>query len=108
MNQQLGGYVYVLHFSKPISPKHTTQHYAGWTYHMASRIDQHLHGRGARLTQVAIEPGITFEIAAIFPGDRNYERKIKNSKNLRRYCSVCKRAHDPRQLTLNLAEEDLL
>jgi predicted GIY-YIG superfamily endonuclease len=91
-----------------ISEKHTTQHYAGWAYHLPSRINQHLKSKGARLTAVARERGITFEIAAVFPGDRHYERKIKNSKNLRRYCPICKRAHDPRQLTLDLAEEDLL
>ena len=108
MNQQLGGYVYLLHFSRPISPKHTTQHYIGWAFHMPSRIQQHLAGRGARLTQVAKERGISFEIAAIWPGDCSYERKLKNKKSAPRFCPICKRTHDPRQLTLDLAEEDLL
>jgi predicted GIY-YIG superfamily endonuclease len=102
------GVVYLLHFSRPISDKHTAQHYAGWAYRLDSRVNQHLKGRGARLTQVARERGITFEIAAAWPGDRNFERKIKNSKNLRRYCPICRKAHDPRQLTLDLVEEDLL
>jgi len=106
--QALGGVVYLLHFSKPISPNHTTQHYIGWAYHLGSRIDQHLKGRGARLTQVAKERGITFEIAAIWPGDRSYERKLKNKKMGARLCPMCKRAHDPRQLTLDLEDEDLL
>jgi len=102
-----GPVVYLLHFSRPISEKHTARHYIGWAYHLGSRIQQHLHGRGARLTQVALERGITFEIAAIWPGDRTYERKLKNQKRGPKLCPLCRRAHDPRQQVMDL-EEDLL
>src|SRR6266496_1375113 len=102
-----GPVVYLLHFSRPISDKHTCQHYIGWCGHLPSRIEAHLHGRGARLTQVAKERGISFEIAAIWPGDRSYERKLKNKKSAPRFCPICRKAHDPNQLVMDL-EDDLL
>lgn len=108
MQQHRGGVVYLLHFERPISEQHTAQHYLGWAYHLGSRIEAHLHGRGARLTQVAKARGITFEIAAVWPGDRTYERKLKNQKHAPRLCPICRRAFDPRQLTLDLESEDLL
>jgi hypothetical protein len=65
---------------------------------------QHIKGRGARLTQVANERGINFVIAASWPGDRHYERKLKNRKNASHMCPICKRAH---AVTV-LEQEDLL
>ncbi len=103
-----GPVVYLLHFERPISERDTAQHYIGYAFHLPSRIDQHLHGRGARLTQVAKERGIPFVVAAVWPGDRSYERKLKNQKCGPKLCPICRRAHDPRQLSLDLAEEDLL
>jgi predicted GIY-YIG superfamily endonuclease len=103
----MNGVVYLLHFSQPISPNHTAQHYIGWAYHLGSRIQQHLKGKGARLTRVAVERGISFEIAATFPGDRNYERLLKNRKNARKLCPICCKALGA-QLPLDLPEEDLL
>ena len=103
----MAGYVYLLHFERPISEKHTAQHYIGWAYHLGSRMQQHLKGRGARFTQVAKERGIPFVIAATWPGDRIYERELKRKKHASRLCPICRQAHDPRQLALDL-EEDLL
>ena len=109
MNQHLGGYVYLLHFDRPISEKHTAQHYIGWAYHLSSRMQQHLSGRGARLTQVAKERGIGFTLVAVWPGDRSYERKLKNQKRGPKLCPICRRAHDPSQLSfVRDLEEDLL
>ena len=90
--QQLGGYVYLLHYHQPISARHTSQHYVGWAYHLSSRIDQHLRGRGSKFTKVAHERGITFELAAVWPGSRSYEREIKNKKLGWRLCPVCRQA----------------
>jgi predicted GIY-YIG superfamily endonuclease len=108
--QQLGGAVYLLHFERPISEHHTTQHYIGLAYHLSSRMQQHLTGRGARLTQVAKERGIGFVIAAIFPGDRNYERLLKRRKMGWRMCPICRQAARTRnQLALDLDPlDDLL
>lgn len=104
-----GGYVYLLHYHQPISGRHTARHYLGWTWHLSSRMQQHMTGRGARFTQVAYERGITFELAAAWPGSRNYERRLKNRKNAARLCPICRaarRAPDG-QLTLDL-DEDML
>lgn len=103
----MAGTVYLLHFDRPISDRHTAQHYIGWAYHLGSRANQHLAGRGARLTQIAKERGIGFVIAAAWPGDRHYERRLKNRKNAPKLCPICRKAHDLNQLTMEL-EEDLL
>jgi hypothetical protein len=46
-------------------------------------------------------------LAASWPGDRSFERKLKNRRHARKFCPICKAAHDPRQLVMNL-DEDLL
>ena len=92
------GTVYLLHFERPISEKHTTQHYIGWAKHLPSRMLKHMHGQGARLTEVAVERGIGFVVAQTWPGDRTFERKMKNQKNARRYCPICKQEHSEEQL----------
>lgn len=102
----MSGTVYLLHFDRPISDRHTAQHYIGWAFHLGSRIEQHLKGKGARLTQVARERGIGFVIAETWPGDRYFERRLKDRKMGSRLCPICKRAH-PDQTVMDL-EEDLL
>jgi predicted GIY-YIG superfamily endonuclease len=101
----MSGFVYLLHFDRPISDKHTAQHYIGWAYRLDSRMRQHIKGRGARFTQVANERGINFVIAASWPGDRHYERTLKNKKHASRMCPICRKAHDPKQ---RIETEDLL
>ena len=83
------GFVYLLHFSKPISPKHTTQHYIGWASDLATRIQSHRLGHGARLTAVAHERGIPFKVARVWLGGRGLERQLKNRKNGPRLCPLC-------------------
>jgi hypothetical protein len=101
------GTVYLLHFERPISAGHTAQHYLGWSKYLPARAIAHLRGRGARMTQVAAERNIGFVIARTWPGDRSFERKLKNRKEAPRLCPICRRAHDPRQLVMEL-QEDLL
>lgn|GEM_PF-2567292 len=83
--------VYLLHFDAPICPGHPTRHYLGWTCNLQERLHLHAQGRGARLTQVALERGITWQVAAVWPGDRGYERLLKLRKNTPRMCPVCQR-----------------
>lgn len=101
------GVVYLLHFDRPISDRHTAQHYVGYTTYLPARALAHLQGRGARLTQIAKERGIGFVIAAAWPGDRTYERKIKNRHAAPRLCPICKRTPPIGQLVMDL-EDDLL
>jgi predicted GIY-YIG superfamily endonuclease len=81
--------VYLLHFSEPISEKHTCQHYIGYANDVEDRIRQHEAGYGARLTQVAIERGISWEVVRIWTGGRDVERRLKNIHNAPRLCPIC-------------------
>jgi GIY-YIG catalytic domain-containing protein len=82
--------VYLLHFHTPIAPgRHTCQHYIGSAKRLRERIKEHRAGRGARLTQVAIERGISFTVVRTWEGGRQLERQLKNRKNGFRLCPVC-------------------
>lgn len=81
--------VYLLHFERPICPTHPAQHYLGWTNNLYRRIEEHRAGTGARLAQVAQERGISFVVARIWPGDRDFERWLKRQKNGKRLCPLC-------------------
>lgn len=84
-------YVYLLHFERPISDRHTCQHYLGYTSRqLRKRIADHRAGRGARLTQVAKERGIQFICVRTWSnGSRGLERRLKNRKNSHDLCPVC-------------------
>ena len=84
-----GGYVYLLHFERPISPKHTTQHYLGWAANLPARVQAHRRGSGARLTAVARERGIGFQVARLWRGGRELERRLKGRKNAPQFCPCC-------------------
>ncbi len=69
--------VYVLHFDPPLQH---ARHYVGWTDHedVASRLEEHLKGH-------------------VFVGaDRRFERRIKNNKDVCRWCRICGRNERPR------------
>lgn len=83
--------VYLLHFSEPISPSHTCQHYIGSTDNLEQRLEKHRKGQGARLTQVANERNIDFVLAWVWEGDKTEERKLKNRKNSPKLCPFCQR-----------------
>lgn len=91
------GYIYILHFSQPIAH---AWHYTGWALDPNARLVEHCAGRGARLTQVAVERGVTFKIAAIFPGTRDVERQLKNRKAVPHYCPICCQFHNRRCRTI--------
>lgn len=86
------GYCYLLHFSAPISDKHTCQHYLGYTSRrLGLRISEHRKGyrSAARLTQVAKERGITFTVVRTWRGTRGDERRLKNRKEGPMLCPIC-------------------
>jgi predicted GIY-YIG superfamily endonuclease len=86
------GTTYLLHFSQLISPAHTCQHYLGWTPGaVADRLAEHAAGRGARLTQVAIERGIAWRLVRTWEGEtRTDERRHKRGAHGRRLCPLCR------------------
>ena len=92
--------VYILHFSEPISGK--AGHYTGFAENVSARLAHHRNGTGARLTQVAAERGVTMTLARTFEGEnRAFERRLKQTKNIRRYCPICMgakcRAYHPKE-----------
>lgn len=83
-----GPTIYLLHFDR--SYKHA-RHYLGYTENLEQRLAQHRAGRGSPLVVAAIADGISFRVAATWPGDRSRERKLHNYKNSRaRLCPICR------------------
>lgn len=83
---------YLLHFERPISNLHTCQHYLGYTSKSLDvRVDEHRRGLGARLTQVAVQRGISFECVRVWSGGtRGLERLLKSRKSGNDLCPVCR------------------
>lgn len=80
--------IYLIHFDPAY--KHA-KHYLGFARNLESRIQAHLLGRGARLTQVARDAGCTLLLVRIWEGaDRKMERKFKNRSHVPRLCPICK------------------
>ena len=81
--------VYLLHFSRPL--KHA-RHYLGFTkQELAQRIKDHQEGRGSRLTQVAVAEGIELWLVRVWADKgRDFERYLKNLKNVPRLCPLCR------------------
>lgn len=85
------GTLYLLHFERPISERHTCQHYIGFTSGpLAARLKAHADGGGARLTQVARERGIGWQCVRTWKGGRADERKLKDRHDAPRLCPVCR------------------
>jgi putative endonuclease len=86
--------VYLLHFSQPIgNERHKARHYIGFVNDwrgLQRRLKQHQQGNGAAITRAAAALGITFALAAFWPGDRSYERKLKARKNAACLCPICR------------------
>jgi hypothetical protein len=83
--------LYVLHFSEKI---HHAGHYTGSCVdgRLPQRLLEHRSGYGARLTQVAVERGISLEVGSTMPGGYLDEKIIKNEKNGPRHCLICRQA----------------
>jgi predicted GIY-YIG superfamily endonuclease len=79
--------VYLLHFSRPL---HHARHYLGSTSNLDARLAEHRAGRGARLVEVVIGLGITFEVTRTWNGGRDLERTLKRRKASPRLCPVCR------------------
>ena len=85
--------IYLLHFARRINPTRPARHSVSDAEDIAQRLAEHAAGRGARLTQVAIERGITWEVARTWDGpdaDRTRERQMKRWKHSPRLCPVCR------------------
>lgn len=94
------GFVYLLHFERPIAPgRHTAQHYIGHASNLAARIQVHERGRRynglgqptgcARIIEVAHERGIGFQVARVWLGGYELERRLKARKEAPVLCPLC-------------------
>ena len=90
MKEKRQGYVYVLHFDKPLCH---AQHYIGCTCDVRQRLITHAQGRGARIVAAAMEQGITWRLAALgvthVAGMRRIERQLKEWHGCKEQCSLC-------------------
>lgn len=81
--------VYVLHFDPPF--KHAC-HYIGFTDSLDTRFETHTNGQGSPLVKAAIAAGSVITVAHVFEGaDRTFERKIKNRRDVCKWCPSCGR-----------------
>lgn len=82
------GTVYLIHLDEKISH---AQHYIGWAKYFSKRIEYHRTGNGAKFLAEAVRLNINFEVVRTWKNkDGNFERKLKNQKNARRFCPKCK------------------
>lgn len=73
--------VYILKFDRPIGGR--ANYYIGWCedHRFNARMRHHERGTGARLTQVARERGIGWQVVVTIDGaGRDIERQFKNYK----------------------------
>lgn len=79
---------YLVHFSRRY--RHAG-HYLGWSDCIAERLDLHAVGRGARLMEVVMLAGITFQLVRVWPdADRTCEAALKRNRQTgARYCPLC-------------------
>jgi hypothetical protein len=105
------GWVYLLCFRDPTTGAHRplqgngcrgqyAGHYWGWTDNLIRRITREHRNprwRGAgRLVQVALEAGLTFELAWLeYPATRGRERRLKNQGSAYRRCPLCRGTGGP-------------
>lgn len=82
--------IYILHLDSPL---HHALHYVGFSTDertLAARIKHHRRGTAnCRFTEVLRERGIGFTVARVMEGDRTMERKLKRTKSIRDYCTIC-------------------
>lgn len=80
--------VYLIHLDRPLAH---ARHYIGFTQrNFKKRYMDHLTGKGARMLEVCVQRGITFDVVRIWRGaDRSFERKLKNRHGAADLCPIC-------------------
>lgn len=85
------GFVYLLHFAGELgSERHHARHYMGWARDWRRRVEQHRRGGAVcAFTRAAFEANIPFDVALVFVGSRDDERKCKRAHHHARLCPYC-------------------
>jgi len=84
--------VYLIHFGGKLgNEKHSAQHYCGYTNgSVTDRVQRHIRGNGSAICRAASKRNLAFYIVRIWrEGNRELEKKLKASHNLKRYCPLC-------------------
>ena len=81
-------WIYLIHFDRSL---HHARHYLGATRNLHQRLEQHAHGRGARLTQEIVDLGIGWQLAAVWITNKLWtsEQHAKRQKHGPKYCPLC-------------------
>ena len=87
------GTVYILHFEP--SYRHA-RHYVGWALDPDSRIAAHLAGNASPLVRAAVAAGVQVSVAALLPGSRYLERRLKTWHKTGQFCPICRAARGGR------------
>jgi len=86
------GVVYLLHFSEKLAGR--SQHYIGWakTGNLEKRLKVHRQATGgAKIVKHALLHGFEVCPVRLWHGvDRHFERRLKNRKNAKLLCPICK------------------
>lgn len=87
------GTIYLLHFDRPL---HHAKHYLGWAKDdPMDRVNDHLAGLSrVAIMRAAVAAGIHVELVRTWPADRTTERKLKNRKNARGLCPICRASYN--------------
>lgn len=79
--------VYLIHLDRPIG---RSRHYLGWANDAELRFEEHLSGKGSRLTVAACNKGIAMTLCRVWPeGTRSLERQLKNKGRIWQHCPIC-------------------
>jgi hypothetical protein len=89
-----GPVVYLIHLDKPYSDqagRKSSQHYVGYSEHLAGRIWHHRNGSGNPLLRAASRAGILFRVVRVWvlSASRQTERRFHDSHKLAWYCPEC-------------------
>jgi GNAT superfamily N-acetyltransferase/predicted GIY-YIG superfamily endonuclease len=97
MKERRQGYVYVLHFDRPLAH---ARHYVGCTCDLRQRLITHAQGHGARIVEAAQAAGITWRLGALgvthVAGMRRLERQLKDWHGCGAQCELCQK--EPRAI----------
>lgn len=89
-------WLYILHYDEVL---HHSQHYCGQTPNPPQRFQAHARGAGSAITQEFARRGIKFHVGMLCQCSQakasQFERGLKNSKNLADYCAICAAAAIP-------------
>lgn len=93
MAADIPGSLYLLCFpgGLHVTGNRYASHYLGWTEReIEARVSEHLRGQGSPMVRAAVNAGFNVEIVRTWENvTRNQERRVKDSKNLARYCPRC-------------------